>query len=77
MNTTPDLGSYSELRRRMVRDQITSRGITNERLLALIEKTPTTASGLIQAIVADLHTFSAGEAQFDDITILAVQRAPA
>jgi len=40
MNTTPVYDDYSQLRRRMVREQIVSRGITDERLLAAMERVP-------------------------------------
>jgi sigma-B regulation protein RsbU (phosphoserine phosphatase) len=47
---------------------------TEKRLLALIGQPAGSAAGLLERVDASLRQFMAGAAQFDDITMLAVQR---
>jgi serine phosphatase RsbU (regulator of sigma subunit) len=49
---------------------------TEKRLLALIGQPADSAAGLLERVDTSLRQFMAGAAQFDDITMLAVQRLP-
>jgi serine phosphatase RsbU (regulator of sigma subunit) len=49
---------------------------TEPRLLALLSEPDPSAAALLERIERNLRSHMAGAAQFDDITMLAVRRAP-
>ena len=49
---------------------------TEKRLLALLSQPADSATGLLERVEGSLRQFMAGAVQFDDITMLAVRRAP-
>jgi sigma-B regulation protein RsbU (phosphoserine phosphatase) len=57
---------------RSAEDQI----FTRERLQALVEKPGQTAADLLETIKRELFAFIDREPRIDDVTMLAVQRAP-
>jgi serine phosphatase RsbU (regulator of sigma subunit) len=54
-----------------------SRGFfTEKRLISLLGQSVNSAAGLLERVDSSLRQFMAGAVQFDDITMMAIRRAP-